>query len=133
MRTHPLWNPYELPSTEEIAASRVDEAARAPESVEVVEPDPAWAARYEVVAEQVVAALGEQVLGLEHVGSTSVPGLWAKPMIDVDLTVADPADEAAWLPALEAAGFDLRVREPEWEQHRCLRGTTPRTDRKSVV
>ncbi len=127
MRTHPLWNPYEPPTAEEIDAARVTVAARTPEVVEVVEPDPTWPAQYRVVVEQVVAALGERVLGLEHVGSTSVPGLAAKPMIDVDLTVADSGDEAAWLPDLEAAGFELRVREPEREEHRCLRGWSPRT------
>ena len=66
------------------------------------------------------------MLALEHVGSTSVPGLAAKPVIDVDLTVADPADEPAWLPALEAAGFTLVVREPWWHEHRALTGEDPR-------
>ena len=70
-------------------------------------------------------ALGDRALSVRHVGSTSVPGLWAKPIIDVDLIVADSGDEAAYLPELEAAGFVLRVREPEWEEHRCLRGTDP--------
>jgi len=49
-------------------------------------------------------------------------------MIDVDLTVADSADEDAWLPDLGAAGFVLRVREPDWEEHRCLRGLEPTTN-----
>ena len=75
--------------------------------------------------DQVVAALGDRVVDLQHVGSTAVPGLWAKPLVDVDLTVADPADEDAWLPDAEAAGFELRVREPEWEEHRVLRGSGP--------
>ena len=57
-------------------------------------------------------ALGDAVLDLEHVGSTSVPGLAAKPIIDIDLTVADNRDEAAYVPRLEAAGFELRIREP---------------------
>lgn len=128
MRTHPLWNPYEPPSAEDIDAARVADEARAPERVEVVAPDPGWLQAYDAVRAHVTAALGERVLGIEHVGSTAVPGLWAKPMIDVDLTVADPADEDAWLPDLEAAGFVLRVREPEWEQHRCLRGSAPPTN-----
>ena len=63
---------------------------------------------------------------VEHVGSTSVPGLAAKPVVDIDLTVADSADEPAWLPALEAVGFELVVREPWWQQHRCLRHEDPR-------
>ena len=72
----------------------------------VVPPDPAWAEWYADSRDQVVAALGDRVLGIEHVGSTSVPGLWAKPVIDIDLAVADSADEDAWLPDLEAAGFE---------------------------
>ena len=125
MAVHPLWNPYEVPSAEEIDAARVAVSARAPETVEVVPPDPAWSQWYDAVCSRVVAALGEQVVSIAHVGSTSVPGLPAKPVVDVDLLVPDPADEEAWLPQLEAAGFELRVREPEWEEHRCLRGTDP--------
>ncbi len=65
---------------------------------------------------------------LEHVGSTSVPGLAAKPIIDVNLVVADSGDEPAYLPDLEAAGFTLRVREPEWEEHRVLGTEDPKTN-----
>lgn len=126
MRTHPLWNPFETPSPVEIEAARV--AATLPETVEVVAPDPSWPQRYAAARDRIVAALGERALSIEHVGSTSVPGLWAKPVIDVDLTVADSGDESAWLPDLEAAGFELRVREPEWEEHRCLRGFEPRSN-----
>jgi GrpB-like predicted nucleotidyltransferase (UPF0157 family) len=93
--------------------------------VEVVAPDPGWPRLYDGVRDRLLAALGDRVLGIAHVGSTSVAGLWAKPIIDVDLTVADSSDEDAWLPDLEAAGFVLRVREPDWEEHRCLRGLGP--------
>ncbi len=124
MSTHPLWNPYELPDDAEIAAARVPgRTSSAP--VEVVAPDPAWPAAFEGVRVRIQAALGDRALVVEHVGSTAVPGLWAKPVIDVDVTVPDSADEPAWLPDLEAAGFELRVREPEWEEHRCLRGESP--------
>ena len=57
-----------------------------------------------------------------------MPGLPAKPVIDLDVTVADPADEAHWLPPLEDAGLVLTVREPWWHGHRCLRGTAPRVN-----
>ena len=70
-------------------------------------------------------ALGERVLLLEHVGSTSVPGLTAKPIIDILLVVADPVDEASYVPALERIGYTLRIREPDWYQHRMLRGVEP--------
>jgi GrpB-like predicted nucleotidyltransferase (UPF0157 family) len=68
-----------------------------------------------------MAALGERALVLEHVGSTSVPGLPAKPIIDMVLEVADSADEATYVPDLEAAGYELRIREPSWFEHRMLR------------
>src|SRR5262249_27232018 len=58
----------------------------------------------------------------EHTGSTSVPGLAAKPIIDITLVVADSADEPAYVPALEAAGYVLRIREPDWHEHRGLKG-----------
>ena len=85
--------------------------------------DPAWASRFQVVSVRVVAALGERALSVDHVGSTSVAGLAAKPIVDVLLTVRDVEDEPAYVPALEAAGFALRVREPG---HRMLR--TPARD-----
>ena len=59
---------------------------------------------------------------MEHVGSTSVPGLCAKPIIDMLLVVEDSADELSYVPALEAAGYTLRVREPEWFEHRMFNG-----------
>lgn len=122
--THPLWRPYHRPSAEEIAQARV--RAPAAEVIEVVDYDPSWPAAYDELRDAIVRALGNAVLSVEHVGSTSVPGLAAKPVIDIDLTVADSGDESAWLPALEAVGLELSVREPEWEQHRCLRAHAPR-------
>jgi GrpB-like predicted nucleotidyltransferase (UPF0157 family) len=121
---HPLWRPFEIPSDEEVAAARI--APPAPSApVEVVAPDPAWPQVYADLAARIRAALGEGVQGVEHVGSTAVPGLAAKPVIDIDLTVADSADEAAYVPALEADGWVLRIREPEWEEHRLLRIEEP--------
>ena len=121
--THPLWRPYDPPSDEEIARARV--APTDHTVVEVVAPDASWPEQFSAVRAVVETALGDRALSVRHVGSTSVPGLWAKPIIDVDLIVVDSADEAAYLPDLEAVGFELRVREPEWEEHRCLRGTDP--------
>jgi GrpB-like predicted nucleotidyltransferase (UPF0157 family) len=89
----------------------------------MAEHDPRWADRYEAERARIVDALGDRVLRIDHVGSTSVPGLAAKPVIDIDLSVADPEDEPAFVPDLLAAGYVLRVREP---QHRMLR--TPERD-----
>src|SRR5579875_1199028 len=99
-----------------------------PEPVVLVDPDPSWPARYAAVAADLRTALGERALGLEHVGSTSVPGLAAKDVIDIDLTVADPRDEPAYLPALQSLGYVLTVREPSWHEHRCLRLDAPRVN-----
>jgi GrpB-like predicted nucleotidyltransferase (UPF0157 family) len=91
----------------------------------VVEYDVSWPARYERLAAVVRAVLGPAVLALDHVGSTAVPGLAAKPVIDADLTVADGAAEASYVPALEACGFELAIREPWWYGHRLLRHDDP--------
>jgi GrpB-like predicted nucleotidyltransferase (UPF0157 family) len=88
--------------------------------IEITDPDPAWPHRYELLADRIRGALGWRVLQLEHVGSTSVPGLPAKPIIDIDLTVADSGREQDYLPALESIGFRLVIREPWWYGHRCL-------------
>lgn len=100
----------------------------APTVIKVVEADPGWPELYADVAGRILGALGPAVVALDHVGSTSVPGLPAKPIIDVDLTVADPADEPAWLPALTDAGFRLVIREPWWHEHRCLVLDCPRSN-----
>jgi GrpB-like predicted nucleotidyltransferase (UPF0157 family) len=88
----------------------------------VADYDERWPGLFEREAERIRAALGDRALLVEHIGSTSVPGLPAKPIIDVDLVVADTADEPAYLPALEAAGYELVIREPDWYEHRCLKG-----------
>jgi GrpB-like predicted nucleotidyltransferase (UPF0157 family) len=96
-----------------------------PQSVTVVPYDPQWPHRYDALAEQIRLTLGDTVLDIEHVGSTSVPGLAAKNIIDIDLTVADPRDESAYIPALEKIGYVHTVREPSFHQHRCLRLSEP--------
>ena len=93
--------------------------------VHLAEYDPAWPAIYEREATRIRAALGATALLLEHAGSTSVPGLPAKPIIDIVLAVPDSADEPAYVPALEAAGYGLKIREPDWFEHRCLKGADP--------
>lgn len=93
--------------------------------VTLVDYDPEWPVLYEREARRIRAALGERALLLEHAGSTSVPGLAAKPKIDIVLAVADSADEDAYVPALEASGYRLHLREPDWHEHRLLRDTEP--------
>jgi GrpB-like predicted nucleotidyltransferase (UPF0157 family) len=88
--------------------------------------DPDWPRLFAREADRLRSALGKTALRIEHVGSTSVPGLVAKPIIDVLLVVPDSADEPSYVPHLQAAGYVLRIREPEWFEHRLFRG--PDTD-----
>lgn len=103
-------------------------ATRPRHPIEIVEPDPSWPAAFEAVASRIRAALGDKALAIEHVGSTSVPGLPAKPVIDIDLIVADPTDEASYVPDLESAGFLFLFREKPWYEHRFFGGDEPRTN-----
>jgi GrpB-like predicted nucleotidyltransferase (UPF0157 family) len=111
---------------EEIRAAWVEEPPRLTGKVQVVDYDPRWPGLFERESKRIRAVLGERVVRLEHVGSTSVPGLAAKPIIDIVLAVPDSGDEPAYLPDLEAAGYRLRIREPDWWQHRVFKG--PDTD-----
>jgi GrpB-like predicted nucleotidyltransferase (UPF0157 family) len=94
---------------------------RLSERVYLAEYDPGWPDRYAHEAARVRRALGARVQRLEHVGSTSVPGLTAKPIIDIVLEVPDSAHEPAYVPDLVQSGYTLRIREPEWFEHRLLR------------
>ena len=92
-------------------------------SIVVADYDEKWPDRYGLVRERVRTALGPAALRVEHIGSTAIPGLAAKPIIDVLVTVRNVEDEAAFVPLLEREGFVLRVREPG---HRMVR--TPARD-----
>jgi GrpB-like predicted nucleotidyltransferase (UPF0157 family) len=110
----------------EMAAIRVSGTVTAHNAtIHLADYDPVWPLMYEAEAAKIHAALGDAALVLEHVGSTSIPGLCAKPLIDIVLGVADSADEAAYVPALTACGYRLHLREPDWEQHRVMKGDWP--------
>ena len=87
--------------------------------------DPAWPRQYAAEERKIRAALGETALVLEHVGSTSIPGISAKPIIDILLAVRSSADEDSYVPALTAQGYRLHLREPAWEEHRVMKGENP--------
>lgn len=91
----------------------------------LADPDDAWPQLFQREGRRIEVALGDRALRVEHVGSTSVPGLAAKPVIDVILMVTDPDDEAAYVPPLEASGYLLRIREPGWFRHRLLARSDP--------
>ena len=96
------------------------------QAIVVVDYDPAWPERFRGEETKIRAALGEAAIAIEHIGSTSVPGLPAKPIVDILLVVEDSGEEASYLPALEEAGYVLRVREPDFHEHRMFR--TPEKD-----
>jgi GrpB-like predicted nucleotidyltransferase (UPF0157 family) len=110
-----------MASEEEIQAAHIGGMRVHNAPIQLIDYNTEWPALFVREANRVRATLGDRVLMLEHVGSTSVPGLAAKPIIDLILAVADSADEPAYVPAMESAGYVLHIREPEWHQHRLFR------------
>jgi GrpB-like predicted nucleotidyltransferase (UPF0157 family) len=122
---HPPHN--RAPSTEEeIRACTIGELKPLSNPILIVNYDPRWPELFAREAERLRSVLGNRALRIEHVGSTSVPGLAAKPIIDLLLVVADSADEEAYSPSLTAAGYMLKIRESNWYEHRLFKG--PDTD-----
>ena len=89
--------------------------------IEIVDYQPDWPETYQAHARAIARTLGDAAIRIEHIGSTSVPGLGAKPIIDILVVVLDSADEDACLPQMVRAGYELRVREPEFHEHRMFR------------
>jgi GrpB-like predicted nucleotidyltransferase (UPF0157 family) len=111
-------------TAEEIQAITVDIIKPLTGPITFVEYDPEWPAQFEREEARIRSILGDRVVRLEHTGSTSVPGLAAKPVIDITMTVADVLDEPAYAPDLEAAGYRVVIREqePGWYDHRVFKG-----------
>jgi GrpB-like predicted nucleotidyltransferase (UPF0157 family) len=109
-------------SEEELAAVRIGPPEVLNSGIYLVPYDPEWPGLFEREALRIRSILGERVALLEHAGSTSVPGLSAKPVIDIVLAVPDSANEAAYVPDMEAYGYVLRVREADWHEHRLFKG-----------
>ncbi len=101
--------------------AELDEAligGREKSAIVIADYDAGWPARFDELALQINAVLSGKVLFVEHIGSTAVPGLSAKPIIDILLTVASLEGEGDCVGQLESAGFVLRVRE---SGHRMFR------------
>ncbi|MBC9914407.1 GrpB family protein [Chitinophaga varians] len=98
------------------------------EHIHIEAYNPQWPVLFEQLKGIVQQALGATALHIEHVGSTAVEQLPAKPVIDMDVTVADSSREELYVPALEALGYQLEVREPTWYEHRVLRLENPRVN-----
>lgn len=109
-------------SEEQIRRHTIGELRPLSGRIEIAEYDPRWPELFEREAKRVREALGPRALRIEHTGSTSVPGLAAKPVIDMLLEVSNSADESAYVPALERAGYVLRIREADWHEHRMFNG-----------
>jgi GrpB-like predicted nucleotidyltransferase (UPF0157 family) len=106
---------------QQIIAATVGERVPLNNTITLEPYNPEWPRMYATLGRKIRDALGAKALMVEHVGSTSVPELSAKPIIDIVLVVSDSADEAAYVPALERAGHVLRIREPDWFEHRMLK------------
>jgi len=115
-----------LQTDEELQAGLVVPIVPHNAPITLVDYDPAWPELYAREVDRIRSILGRTAVLVEHAGSTSVPGLAAKPIIDIVLAVPDSADEQEYVPPLEAAGYVLRAREPGWFEHRLFKG--PDTD-----
>lgn len=123
-------DPRPIPRTPEeyertLAEVTVGTPERLSGPIELSDSDPGWAGAFREQAVRIRDALGARTIRIEHVGSTAVPGLVAKPIIDIVLEVPDSADENAYVPELASLGYVLRIREPDWFAHRLLRGHRP--------
>jgi GrpB-like predicted nucleotidyltransferase (UPF0157 family) len=105
---------------EQLAAGLVGEPPPRWQKIVVEAYDPGWAGRFAAARSRLAAVLGDRVSAIEHIGSTSVPGLAAKPVIDIDLLLEDTADESLYVPVLAGIGYRLVLREPWWYGHRML-------------
>lgn len=123
---HPLHQPFQRLSESQSRSAFIGEMPQLTQPIQIIDYQSNWSDLFHQEAKYIRQILGSTILALDHIGSTAVPGLAAKPIIDIDLSVADSADERSYLPLLEAAGYQLIIREPDWQQHRMLKG--PGTD-----
>jgi len=108
-------------SEEQIIAAHVRKPQPLNSTIYLAPYDPSWPSLFTRLTKDIHAVLGDAMLLLEHVGSTSIPGLSAKPIIDMVLAVADSRDESSYVKPLEEKGYTLRIREPDWYEHRLLK------------
>ncbi len=107
---------------EQIRAATIGDLHPLPARIALLDYDPAWPQLFRHEAKRIRSVLGKRALQIEHAGSTAVPGLAAKPVVDIVLVVADSAAEETYVPTMEAAGYVLRIREPDWYEHRVFKG-----------
>jgi GrpB-like predicted nucleotidyltransferase (UPF0157 family) len=103
-------------------------AARGTQPVEVVDYDPGWPRRYERERDRIAAALGEGAVAIEHVGGTAVPGLPAKPVIDIMVGVPDIERAGQAVAGLINLGYQyVPELESQLPERRYFRRGTPET------
>jgi GrpB-like predicted nucleotidyltransferase (UPF0157 family) len=112
--------PSEPASDEYLASVSIGKREPLNDRIRLAPYDANWPSMFTMASEKVRRALAEKALRVEHVGSTAVPSLSAKPVIDMIVVVDDSSDEGSYVPLLDAEGFTLRAREPDWFQHRLL-------------
>jgi len=104
------------------------------DEIEIVEYDPAWPARFADEAARIATVLGEAAIAIEHVGSTAVPGLAAKPVIDIDVTLRSFADDRARaIEALEGLGYSYWAANPDPGHLFFVKGLPPAATRTHHV
>ena len=113
---------------EEIISASIGAPDVLDSTIYLADYDPAWPSIFTQLEHAIRDALGEKVALLKHVGSTSVPGLSAKPIIDIVLAVSESSDESAYIPQLETLGYVLKIREPDWYEHRVLKLEDPKVN-----
>jgi GrpB-like predicted nucleotidyltransferase (UPF0157 family) len=91
--------------------------------IRIVDYDSDWPRRFDLEANKIRSVLGSRAFSVEHVGSTAVPGLAAKPIIDVLHVVTNSAGESEYVQALERVGYQLHIREPGWHEHRMFKSS----------
>ena len=109
-------------SDEALDKAWIDGPPRLDGPVTIVDYDREWPALFTREEARIRSILGDRLVEIHHTGSTSVPGLAAKPIVDITMVVPDSSDEPAYVPDLEAAGYRLVIREPEWHEHRVFKG-----------
>jgi len=95
--------------------------SRIPRPITIVPYDPSWPVFYEEEKSRILQAIGEFVVDIDHIGSTAVPGLSAKPIIDIMAGLRGPSDAEVCLPLLGELGYDDVTPEPEEDDwYYCL-------------
>jgi GrpB-like predicted nucleotidyltransferase (UPF0157 family) len=110
-------------SDKKLAEITIGERKKWNSTIILTDYDSTWPLRFKEIERIIRKVLGDMILLLEHVGSTSVPGLSAKPIIDIVLEIQNSTKESNYVPALESKEFKLRIREPDWYEHRLLKIT----------